>query len=136
MAQVDALVSPSARDLTRTYMMAQLAYRSITGPWESGVPEQRPDRFFTIEELNTKPEFGTVPLADAQLLQIRAYDLYEARAMSTGRLIKGLWAVMPAEFAVQAVEHVGGPSHSMDPDVPGLHRSTVIAWVTVINEVT
>lgn len=132
MARVDALVAPSARDLTRDYMIAQLAYRSITGPWESGVPEQRPDRFFTIEELNSKSDFGTVALAEAQLLQIRAYDLYEARAMSTGRLIKALWLVMPAELVVQSVEHVGGPSHSLDPDVPGLHRSTVIAWVTVI----
>lgn len=135
MARVDALVPPSARDLTRTYMIAQLAYRSITGPWESGVPENRPDSFFTIEELNSKPEFGPVPLADAQLLQIRAYDLYEAKAMSNARLIMGLWAVMPAEFQVQSVEHAGGPSHSMDPDVPGLHRSTVIAWVTVMNTI-
>lgn len=126
----DALVAPSARDLTRTYMLAQLAQRGITGVWESGVPANRPERFFTIEELNTSSPFGI--FADAQLLQIRAYDLYEARAMSTGRLIKGLWQFMPAELIVQSVEHVGGPSHSLDPDVPGLHRSTVIAWVTVI----
>lgn len=126
----DVLVAPSARDLTRTYMLAQLAARSITGPWESGVPADRPDRFFTIEELNTKSEFGI--FADAQLLQIRAYDTTEARGMSTGRLIKGLWLSMPTELLVQSVEHVGGPSHSLDPKVPGLHRSTVIAWVTVI----
>jgi hypothetical protein len=131
-SRIDALVAPSARDLTRTYMMAQLGYRSITGPWESGVPETRPDRFFTIEELNAGGDYGTVALAESQLLQIRAYDTFEARAMQTGRLIKALWAVMPAEFQVQEVEHVGGPSHSLDPNVPGLHRATVIAWVTVM----
>jgi hypothetical protein len=129
----DALVAPSARDFTRTYMLAQLASRGITGVWESGIPANRPDRFFTIEELNTASPFGM--FADAQLLQIRAYDTVEARAMSTGRLIKGLWQVMPTEMLVQSVEHVGGPSHSLDPNVPGLHRSTVIAWVTVITAV-
>jgi hypothetical protein len=127
---VEALVAPSARDLTRTYMLAQLAARDIEGPWESGVPQIRPDRFFTIEELNSKSEHGRV--ADSQLIQIRAYDTTEARGMTTGRLIKALWLVMPAEYVVQSVEHVGGPTPSMDPDVPGLHRSTVIAWVTVM----
>lgn len=129
----DALVAPSARDFTRTYMLAQLASRGITGPWESGVPKTRPDRFFTIEELNAAPGDGESGLfAEAQLIQIRAYDTTEARGIQTGRLIKALWLVMPAEYVVQSVEHVGGPTHSLDPDVPGLHRSTVIAWVVVM----
>lgn len=126
---VDAYVAPSARDLTRTYMAAQLAQRGIVFPWTSQVPAVRPDRFGTIQELNaTDFEF----IADSQLLQLHFYDVNAARCASTARLGKGLWKVMPTELEVQSVEIAGGPTEQADPDVPGLSRYLVTAWVTVM----
>lgn len=129
---VQVWVAPSARDLTRDYMLAQLAARSITGSWTTGIPADRPAQFFTIEELNSATEYGV--FADAQLLQIRAYDADTKWLGSTMRLIKGLWKVMPVELTVQSVEHAGGPSYDMDPDVPGLYYGQLIAWVTVMTQ--
>lgn len=133
-------VAPSARDFTRDYMLAQLAARrGITAPWSSSIPAQRPPRFFTIEELNSASEFGVV--ADSQLLQIRGYDTDRKQVGINMRLIKGLWAVMPADvdangrLYVQSVEHAGGPSYDEDPDIPGLYYGQLIAWVTVMNEI-
>lgn len=123
-------VAPSARDLTRDYMVAQLSARGDSAPWFSGIPAQRPVRFYTIEELNSATEYGV--FADAQLLQIRGYDTDLKALGSTMRLIKGLWKVMPAELKVQNVEHAGGPSYDLDPDVPDLHYGQLIAWVTVM----
>lgn len=125
-------VPPSARDLTRDFMIAQLGARGITAPWSSSIPAQRPSRFFTIEELNSATEYGV--FADAQLLQIRAYDADLKWLGSTMRLVKGLWKVMPVEREVQNVEHAGGPSYDEDPDVPGLRYGQVISWVTVMTE--
>lgn len=127
----EALVAPSARDLTRTYMLAQLSARGITGSWTDKVPEVRPDRFFTIEELNSAAEFGFI--ADSQLLQVRCYDTDGKRCAQTARLVKGLWLVMPNELFVQNVAIPGGPTHQADPDVPGLTRYLITAWVTVMN---
>lgn len=137
----DALVAPSARDFTRDYMLTQLAARSpsITAPWSSSIPAQRPARFFTIEELNSASEYGAA--ADSQLLQIRGYDNDREQLGKTMRLVKGLWAVMPADvdavgkLYVQSVEHAGGPSYDEDPDVDGLYYGQLIAWVTVMNEI-
>ena len=130
-------VAPSARDLTRTYMMAQLAIPrggfSIpsTVTWTSSIPpDPRPARFFTIEELNSATEYGI--FADAQLIQIRAYDKDLKWLGQTMRLTKALWKVMPAELKVQSVEHAGGPSYDEDPDVPGLRYGQLISWVTVM----
>lgn len=134
MATLKAWVPPSARDLTRTYMMAQLAARGIptTVTWTSSIPAPRPAKFFTIEELNSATEYGV--FADAQLLQIRYYDTDVKKLTETMRLIKGLWKVMPAELLVQDVEHAGGPSYDEDPDVPGLRYGQLIAWVTVMTQ--
>jgi hypothetical protein len=129
-AAVPVWVAPSARDLTRTYMMAQLGARGITAPWSSSIPADRPARFFTIEELNSATEYGV--FADAQLLQIRGYDKDLQWLGATMRLIKGLWKVMPVELTVQGVEHAGGPSYDEDPDVPGLRYGQLISWVTVM----
>jgi hypothetical protein len=126
---VDALVAPSARDMTRTYMLAQLAQRGIVIPMTSQVPANRPDRFATIQELNaTDFEF----IADSQLLQLHFYDIDPARCASTARLAKGLWKVQPAELEVQSVEIAGGPTEQADPAVPGLARYLLTAWVTVM----
>lgn len=134
-AGLEALVAPSARDFTRTFMMNQLASRGITGPWSTEVPDPRPadDRFFTIEELNTRSQFGF--LAEAQLLQIRVYDPNGQRCSATARLVKGLWAAMPNELIVQDVEPAGGPTRQKDPDVPALERYLITAWVTVMTSV-
>lgn len=136
--QIQVLVAPSARDLTRTFMLVQLATRTIapdttpvTAPWSSGIPATRPTRFFTVEELNSAAPFGV--LVDAQLIQIRAYDADREWLGRVTRLIKALWKVMPVELMVQDVEHAGGPTYDTDPDVPGLHYGQVIAWVTVMN---
>jgi hypothetical protein len=123
------LLPPSARDATRTYMLAQLAARGITGSWTTGIPAVRPARFFTIEELNSASPFV---FADAQLIQIRAYDADLGWLTDTTRLIKALWKVMPSERIVQDVEHAGGPLYDQDPDVPGLHYGQLVSWVTVI----
>lgn len=125
-------VAPSARDLTRDYMTAQLAARGITAPWSSSIPTVRPSQFFTIEELNSATEYGV--FADAQLLQIRGYSTDLKWLGSTMRLTKGLWKVMPVERLVQDVEHAGGPSYDEDPDVPGLRYGQLIAWVTVMTQ--
>lgn len=139
MNQPIVLVAPSARDLTRDYMIEQLEPRGITAPWSTGIPADRPARFFSIEDLNSATEFGV--FADAQLLQIRCYDQDLKWLGETMRLVKGLWAVMPGwrittqntnQSAVQNVEHAGGPTYDMDPDAPGLHYGQVIAWVTVL----
>lgn len=131
---MDALVAPSARDLTRTYMIAQLASRGFSGSsWTTQVPATRPDRFFTIEELNSADEFYLV--ADSQLIQIRVYDKDAKRAADTARLIKGLWKVMPSELEVQNVDIAGGPTYQVDPDVPNLTRYLLTGWVTVMNEI-
>lgn len=130
----EALVAPSARDLTRTYMLTQLSARGITGSWTTQVPQDRPERFFTIEELNSSAEFGF--LADSQLIQIRCYDPDAKRCAQTARLVKGLWLVMPDELVIQSVEHAGGPTYQADPDVPGLTRYLITAWVTVMNTPT
>lgn len=128
---VDALVAPSARDLTRSYMIAQLALRGINFGWTSQVPAVRPDRFGTILELNaTDWEF----IADSQLIQLQFYDANPARCASTARLGKGLWKVMPTELEVQAVEIAGGPTEQADPDVPGLARYLLTGWVTVMTQ--
>jgi hypothetical protein len=129
---VPAWVAPSARDITRTYMMAQLAFRGIDLTWDSSIPAQRPDKFFTIEDLNTAAEYGV--FADAQLIQIRGYSTDLKWLTDTMRLIKGLWKVMPSEGIVQDVEHAGGPSYDEDPDVAGLRYGQVIAWVTVMTQ--
>jgi hypothetical protein len=123
-------VAPSARDLTRTYMVAQLAARGDTAPWTSSIPAQRPPRFYTIEELNSTTEHGV--FADAQMLQIRGYDTDLKTLGNSMRLIKALWKVMPVELKVQSVEHAGGPSYDEDPDVPGLRYGQVISWVVVM----
>lgn len=126
---VDAYIAPSARDLSRAYLLRELAARGHVFPIVSTVPEQRPDRFATILELNaTDLEF----YADSQLLQLQFYDVNEARCASTARLAKGLWKVMPTELEVQSVEVAGGPTQQRDPDVPGLERYLVTGWVTVM----
>ena len=135
-------VAPSARDLTRTYMIAQLAARTppITGTWTASVPAVRPSgAFFTIEELNSATEYGV--FADAQMIQIRAYSTDLKWLGNTMRLIKGLWKVMPAwvdpsppHNQAQSVEHAGGPLYDEDPDVPGLRYGQLIAWVTVMTK--
>ena len=130
---VPVWVAPSARDHTRTYMMAQLSARGIDEVWETSIPKVRPARFFTIEELNSTTEFRLI--AEAQMIQIRAYNSTGGRWLyDTMRLIKGLWAVMPSELIVQSVEHAGGPSYDEDPDVPGLRYGQLIAWVTVMTQ--
>ena len=138
---IKAWVAPSARDFTRDYMMAQLAARGYDPiPWYSGIPAQRPAKFFTIEELNTTDEYGVI--AEAQLIQIRGYITDRKRLGEAMRLIKALWKVMPAADQpdgtgahwVQDVEHAGGVSYDEDPDVPGLYYGQVIAWVTVMTE--
>lgn len=129
----DALVAPSARDLTRTYMLAELSARGITASWTTQVPATRPDRFFTIEELNSATEYGI--FADSQLLQIRVYDVDAKRAADTARLVKGLWQVMPNELEVQNVEIAGGPTYQTDPDVPNLTRYLLTGWVTVMTHI-
>jgi hypothetical protein len=128
---IDALVAPSARDLTRTFMIGQLAARGFTdSSWTTKVPASRPERFFTIEELNTADDFGI--FAESQLLQIRVYDSNEKRCGETARLIKGLWQSMPEELDVQFVEIAGGPTYQTDPDVPNLTRYLITGWVTVM----
>ena len=130
---IPAWVAPSARDLTRTYMMAQLEARGTTGlSWTTSIPAPRPARFFTIEELNSATEYGV--FADAQMIQIRGYDTDTKRLGETMRLIKALWKVMPIERKVQDVEHAGGPLFDEDPDVPGLRYGQVISWVTVMTK--
>lgn len=127
----DVLVAPSARDLTRAYMISELDARDYpTLSWTSKVPADRPERFFTIEDLNSVNEHGV--FAEAQLLQIRAYDLDGRRCIQTARLIKGLWLAMPNELEVQSVDVIGGPTPQVDPDVPGLERLLITAWVTVV----
>jgi hypothetical protein len=128
-----ALVPPSARDLTRDYMLEQLGVRGIPAPWSTGIPPQRPARFFTIEELNSSTPYGI--FADAQLIQIRAYDADRQWLGETMRLVKALWKVMPAQLQVQDVEHAGGPLYDEDPNVDGLYYGQVISWVTVINQI-
>jgi hypothetical protein len=135
-------VAPSARDLTRDYMIAQLALRTppITGSWSSTIPAARPSGpFFVIEELNSATEYGV--FADAQLIQIRGYAVDLKWLGATMRLVKGLWHVMPAyrfppknELKVQSTEHAGGPLYDEDPDVPGLRYGQIISWVTVMTE--
>lgn len=129
--QIPVLLSPSARDLTRTFMLEQLPLRGITAPWSTGIPPNRPARFFTIEELNSTAPFGV--LVDSQLVQIRGYDADLQWLGETMRLIKALWKVMPTELRVQDVEHAGGPLYDEDPDVAGLYYGQVISWVTVMN---
>jgi hypothetical protein len=115
-------------------MIAQLAARGFPGSsWTTQVPATRPDRFFTIEDLNTADEFGI--FADSQLIQIRGYDIDAKRCATTMRLIKGLWLVMPSELEVQNVEIAGGPTYQTDPDVPTLTRYLLTGWVTVMNEI-
>lgn len=128
----DVLVAPSARDITRRYMLAQLSARGDTAPWSSAIPAQRPARFFTIEELNSASEYGAA--AESQLLQIRGYDNNREQLGKKMRLIKALWAAMPVELEVQSVEHAGGPLYDEDPDIDGLYYGQLIAWVTVMNE--
>ena len=131
-------VAPSARDLTRDYMMDQLAARGYDAlPWYGGIPAQRPPKFFTIEELNSADEYGVI--ANAQMIQIRGYITDRKRLGEAMRLIKALWKVMPAwtsatGLQAQSVEHAGGPLYDEDPDVPGLFYGQVIAWVTVMTE--
>jgi hypothetical protein len=131
---VQAWVAPSARDLTRDYMVAQLGARPdplLHGSWTTSIPSARPSGpFFTIEELNSATEYGV--FADSQLLQIRGYSTDQKWLGNTMRLIKGLWKVMPAQLLVQDVEHAGGPSYDEDPDVPGLRYGQLISWVTVM----
>jgi hypothetical protein len=128
---VDALVAPSARDMTRTFLLTQLAIRGINFGWTSTVPATRPQRFGTIQELNaTDMEF----IADSQLLQLHFYDIDASRCASTARLGKALWKVMPTELEVQSVEIAGGPTEQADPDVPGLARYLVTGWVTVMTQ--
>jgi hypothetical protein len=128
---VTAFVAPSARDATRTYLLAQWAARGITMPLNSQVPEVRPPRFATILELNaTDLEF----IADSQLLQLQLYDVDPARCAATARLTKGLWKVMPTELEVQSVEIAGGPTEQADPDVPGLARYLITGWVTMMTQ--
>jgi hypothetical protein len=126
------LVAPSARDLTRDFMMAQLGARGITAPWSTGIPATRPDRFFSVEELNSATTYGV--FADAQLIQIRGYDTDLKWLAQTMRLVKAIWKIMPVEHRVQDVEHAGGPLYDDDPNVPGLKYGQVIAWVTVMTE--
>jgi hypothetical protein len=126
---VDAYIAPSARDLTRDYLIRELTARGHVFPISSKVPATRPARFGTIQELNaTDMEF----FADSQLIQLHFYDSDERRCASTARLAKGLWKVMPTELEVQSVEIAGGPTQQADPDVPGLERYLVTGWVTVM----
>ena len=128
---VDAYIAPSARDLTRTFILKELASRGINITMTSQVPATRPDRFATILELNaTDFEF----IADSQLLQLQFYDTNPQRCASTARLAKGIWKVMPTELEVQDVEIAGGPTEQADPDVPGLARYLVTGWVTVMTQ--
>lgn len=127
---IPAWVAPSARDLTRDYMVAQLGARGDTAGWFSSIPAQRPARFYTIEELNSTTEYGV--FADSQMLQIRSYGTDLKVLGQSMRLVKALWKVMPAELLVQDVEHAGGPSYDEDPDIPGLRYGQLIAWVTVM----
>jgi hypothetical protein len=129
----DALVAPSARNMTRTYMIAELASRGFSGSsWTTKVPASRPARFFTIEKLNTATEVRFI--ADSQLIQIRVYDTDEGRCEDTAELIRGLWEVMPTQLQVQSVEIAGGPTYQVDPDVPNLTRYLITAWVTVMTQ--
>lgn len=118
-------VAPSTRDMTRSYMLAELAVRGITMSWTSKVPEVRPERFATIEELNAA---DLEMYADSQLLQIRLYDVDAKRCADTSRLVKALWKVMPGAY----VEMAGGPTDQDDPDVVGLKRYVLTAWVTAM----
>jgi hypothetical protein len=133
---IPVLVAPSARDLTREYMIAQLETRGITAPWSTGIPAQRPAVFFVIEDLNTAEPYG--PLAEAQMIQVRCYNADLKWLSSTMRLVKAVWKVMPVWVSpttgvqAQEVEHAGGPSFDMDPAVPGLYYGQVISWVTVM----
>lgn len=128
---VDALVAPSARDLTRDFLLRELAVRGIMFGWTSTVPAVRPQRFGTIKELNADDmEF----IADSQLLQLHFYDVDAGRCADTARLGKALWKVMPTELEVQSVEIAGGPTEQADPDVPGLARYLVTGWVTVMTQ--
>ena len=138
-------VAPSARDLTRDYMVEQLAlrrrptlHRGVPAFPRSGRPGSTPSRSSTAQ-----PTYGV--FADAQLLQIRCYDTDRKTLGATMRLVKALWKVMPAwrfterneqgePLAVQDVEHAGGPSYDEDPDIDGLYYGQVIAWVTVMTE--
>jgi hypothetical protein len=139
---IPVLLSPSGRDLTRDFMVAQLAARSAepwsTAPWSTSIPSQRPLRFFTIEELNSTTEYV---FADAQMIQIRYYDTDRKQCGEVMRLIKALWQVLPASrdgvgrLLVQSTEHAGGPSYDEDPDIDGLYYGQVISWVTVMNVV-
>jgi hypothetical protein len=126
----DALVAPSARNLTRSFMMGELGARGITGSWTTKVPASRTDRFFTIEKLNTAMAVRFI--ANSQLIQIRVYDTDEGRCEETAELVRGLWEVMPTGLQVQSVEIAGGPTYQVDPDVPNLSRYLITAWVTVM----
>lgn len=127
---VEALVAPSAWQLTRSYFLAELGARSLSVPIEMEVPDPRPDRFFTLEQLNTRTVWR---FADSILLQLRVYDPDGKRCEHVASLCKGLWLVMPNELLVQDVEHAGGPVRQKDPNVPSLERYLVTAWVTVMN---
>jgi len=137
---IQAWVAPSARDLTREYMIEQLAARGYTETWTSSIPAVRPPQFFTIEELNSATQYGV--FADAQLIQIRGYSTNQKWLGERMRLVKALWRLMPAwrpspnhpELEVQDVEHAGGPNYDEDPDVPGLRYGQLIAWVTVMTK--
>lgn len=137
---IPAWIAPSARDLTRSYMIEQLGARGYTETWTASVPAVRPAKFFTIEELNSTTEYGV--FADAQMIQIRAYSSDLKWLGQTMRLIKGVWKMMPAwigpppdRVQAQDVEHAGGPLYDEDPDVPGLRYGQLISWVTVMTEV-
>jgi hypothetical protein len=142
---IPVLVAPSGRDLTRDYMIEQLALRDppITGSWTTGIPTSRPKRFFTIEDLNVAEPHGI--LAESQMIQIRCYDADLAWLTPTMRLLKAVWKVMPVwvhptvpppngGLQAQDVEHAGGPIYDQDPNVPGLYYGQLIAWVTVMTE--
>ena len=128
----DVHVAPSARDITRDYLLTELALHGITMTWTTQVPFDRPDRFGTLEELNAVDDFGFI--AESQLIQLRFYDVDAKRCAATARLGKGIWKGMPAGGKVVSVEIAGGPTYQNDPDVPQLTRYLITGWVTVMNE--
>lgn len=126
---VKALIPASATALVMSFLAAQLAERGHPVGFSTRVPDRnRPDRFATVQQLNTTTDHD---FADNALIRISYYDCDEQRAEHVSTLIKGLMAAMPTEFAVQHTEHAGGPSHQNDPDIPRLTRYLLTTWVTV-----
>lgn len=130
----DVLITPSIYLWTRDFMLSELASRSITMPWFRGVPESspdnpRPERFCTIEPLNTRQ---TEIFYTSVLTQIEVWDTDEERGEQTAELVSSLWDVMPAGLQVWDVEHAGGPTPQKDDQVPFMFKWLITKWVSVM----